>query len=653
MSPLTGKRVAVITETDSDLLFCMKTLDPRLIVAKPSEALAIDWNAVDSIAILGGADAEPLLLPPPLRNRIERECAAGKRVFAEYTGSIGHVYFESPASTRYARLAVVSPDWLPDEPVGALIDDQCGERLRPHAFTCAPVKPLLSYAVAHAHDRMAPADLHEDAASQERALWFEAEGRLLVCAFRLANFVRARHAPHERVRKLIGFILNWLYGAETDLKPFPRSYRVASETRGNEPVTEADIRRTADRALLWIRRSGILLRDGADGAREGLGTEIDYTGRQRVSRYLRVDCIGELAFPFWLHGVLAGDEESRRISENLAAYVFDHYVNREPGPLYGMMRWTDQAWGVCYQDDAARAILPQLFRCFYEGTDNRLRECEDVLQFLIRTTGTDGTRPFRTDNNKLTAEELERLRSTPGNLPSAHYNAYYYAALCIAYRLTGRDEYRRTALAGLSTIMNAYPNTKREQSQTQELCRLILPLSWLYAVTGDELHLQWLYRVARDLQAFAHPCGAYLEWDDGYAAAMRHKAGAGESSLLCRNGDPVADLLYSNNWLAIGWMQAYFITGDSWFKERWTDTARFMAGAQIVSDNPVIDGAWARAFDVERNEVFGSPADAGWGPWAIESGWTVAEITSGLLMGLLESKLKPLHRAERFSSSSS
>jgi hypothetical protein len=121
---------------------------------------------------------------------------------------------------------------------------------------------------------------------------------------------------------------------------------------------------------------------------------------------------------------------------------------------------------------------------------------------------------------------------------------------------------------------------------------------------------------------------------------MRSGMGQGESTLLARNGDPVADLLYSNNWLPIGFMQAYFVTKDDRFLKWWEEHAAFLASAQLASDNPSIDGAWARAFDVNLHEVFGSPADAGWGPWAIESGWTVAEITSGLLMGLLKERLR-------------
>jgi len=654
--PSAKRRLAVIAASDSDLLSCMKTLDPKLAVVHPDDALLLSDHPADAYAVLGGTEPQPLLLPPPVRTFIEREIAAGKRVFAEFTGSIGHVYFEPPSSTRYLRLAVAAEGWLEGEPRGALIDDQCGERLRPHAFACSKTAPLLSYVNVQAHDRIQAHDEEwspEDE-DRERALWFEQNGCLLVCAFRLATFSRARHAPHDRVRKLVRYILGWLGGQEVPDFEYPRHYRLAAAVEplskglrapGSEPGAD-EIRKAAERALAWVERAGILQNEGKDGALEGLGTEIDYTGRQRISRIRRADCIGELAFPYWLHSRISGDARSDRISRRLTGYVLDHYVCREPGPLYGMMRWTDEAWGVCYQDDAARALLPHLFRCLYEGTSERLKDCEDVLLFLVRTTGTDGTRRSRTDNNLLTEEELERLRTTPGNLPSAHYNAYYYAALCLAYRLTGRELFRETAVKGLSSIMAVYPVTKREQSQTQELCRLILPLTWLYAVTGSEEHREWLYRAANDLQAFAHESGAYVEWDDGYLAAMRHKAGEGESSLLARNGDPVADLLYSNNWLPLAWIQAYFVTGDRWFRRKWLDTVRFMLGAQIVSSDPQIDGAWARALDVERMEVFGSPADSGWGPWAIESGWSVAEIAAGLLMGLLEDELLPLHAAD-------
>ena len=53
-----------------------------------------------------------------------------------------------------------------------------------------------------------------------------------------------------------------------------------------------------------------------------------------------------------------------------------------------------------------------------------------------------------------------------------------------------------------------------------------------------------------------------------------------------------------------------------------------------------IDGAWARGYDVDIMEVFGLPNDVGWGPWAVESGWTVAEITAGLYSRHPERQIK-------------
>ncbi|WP_438347627.1 hypothetical protein ACP8HI_18380 [Paenibacillus sp. FA6] len=646
-SSVLKRRVAVITDNDSDMLFLLRTIDQDLLVIKPKDAATVEWNDFDSIAILGGAADKPLILPPSARVKIEQAYNSGKRVFAEFVGSVGDLYFELPASTRYARLVVAKQDWLADEPVGALIDDQCGERLRPHEFTYAKVKPLLYYSVSQAHGKIEPNDMNEQDMIRERALWFEAEEQLLVCAFRLANFSKARHAPLSRTQKLVSFIINWLYGFEisNQIEQFPRHYK--THIISTDEVTPIAIRSSAKHALNWVKQTNILIDDGRGGALEGLGTEIDYNGQQRISPVLRADCIGELGLLFWLHSIAEDDPYSDSVSHHLSDYILDYYVNKEPGPLYGMMRWTDEAWGVCYQDDVARAILPRLLRSYYEQTTNRIDECSDILNFLLSTTGTDGTRKSRTDNNLLTPDELHKLQTTPGDTPSAHYNAYYYAALCIAYQLNKREDYKAAAIKGLSAIMSVYPNTKREQSQTQELCRLILPLAWLYEITKEEQHLQWLYQVSHDLQAFVHPSGAYIEWDEGYGAAMRHEGGSGESSLLGRNGDPVTDQLYSNNWLPIGWMQAYFITGDDWFKERWTETVRFMLSSQIHSVDPMIDGCWTRAFDVELMEVYGNPADVGWGPWAVESGWTVAEIASGLYMGLLEEKLKSVHQRQR------
>ena len=89
--------------------------------------------------------------------------------------------------------------------------------------------------------------------------------------------------------------------------------------------------------------------------------------------------------------------------------------------------------------------------------------------------------------------------------------------------------------------------------------------------------------------------------------------------------------MYSVNWLPIGFAYAYYATGDEWFRTLWKDIVRFCLKTQIISDNPLTNGSWCRAFDMDLREAYGCPHDAGWAPYASETGWTVAEILMGMM----------------------
>jgi hypothetical protein len=637
------KQLAIITTTaDSDLASVLLNSEADTTILRPTDLRRRQLDQFDSFAILGGTDQHPMLLDPRDRKSIEDQIQNGKKVFAEYTASIGNVYFSQPEKTRYERLIYTSENSdIPDLRRGSVLDDQCGMRIKPHDISCSKNTPILQFSRINTHDFIEVTE-SISANISDRALWFDDPGNLLICSFRLANFRRARYAPWTDIKKVIEFINGWLINDHTTLTDYPPSY----ETRiFNYPhPIEKQVKTATQLAMKWFNNAAILIDDGKGGAIEGLGTEIYPDGTQRISTILRADCIGEISLSYLMNYLHTGSQKSLQISTNLTDFIFENYLCQTHNHLSGMMRWTQEAWGVCYQDDVARAIIPQLLKCLYLDTDEHLDKCIQALKFLINTTGTDGTRVFRTDNLDLTPHKIKELRETPGGLASAHYNAYYHAALLLAYKLTNIEEFKATAVTGLITIMNAYPYTTREQSETQEYCRLILPLSWLYWVTNDAEHKKWLYNVTADLKERMHPGGGFLEWDTGYRASMRNDMGEGESSLLTKNGDPVIDLLYSNNWLPMAFIQAGWITGDKQFKELWKVSSSFFANAQIKSENPQINGAWARAYDIQRNEVFGSPADSGWGPWAIESGWTVAEVTSGLYMGLLEERLASFHR---------
>ncbi|MBP1990739.1 hypothetical protein [Paenibacillus eucommiae] len=630
-------RLVVITEAESDLLGILRGLVPSLAVLKPGEITSGALQGCDAIAILGGATSQPIQFRPGERVIVEQHVRKGTRILAEFCTSIGSMFASAPESTRYERIAFVSLDTaIEGVAIGDLLDDQSGLRMKPHAATCASGVPILQYVKQHAHDRVEVTDeIRSEIA--ERALWFEQPDNVLVCSFRLANFLRARFSPQGRVQAVIEYIVGWLLGEQVKLGELPHAYETG-HYNPDEPLAP-QVQRSALLAMQWFRDAGILLDDGKGGVEEGIASEIYHNGEQRMFQWIRSDCIGEVAMSYTMDYLLTGKRESLDISNSLAGVIFNSMQCKDEGDLHGMIRWTDEQWNVCYQDDVARAIVPELLKHVFVGHSDYLQECMHALDFLIRTTGTDGTRFYCTYNSLLSPKEIARLNGTPGDMPSAHFNAYYHAALLLAYKLTGKTEYREVAVRGLTTIMSAYPVTFRVLSQTQEYSRLIYPLSWLYWITGDDEHRDWLYRVSNDLQQFKHPSGAYLEWDEGYTAMMRRKIGEDENSLLAVNGDCVADLLYTNNWLPFAWMQAYWVTKDPFFLEQWNDTAKFLVSAQLHSKYAKINGGWARAFDPEKKEVFGSPADNSWGPWAIESGWTVAEISSGLMMGLLDERL--------------
>ncbi|HUY82085.1 MAG TPA: hypothetical protein VMU92_10220, partial [Acidobacteriaceae bacterium] len=76
--------------------------------------------------------------------------------------------------------------------------------------------------------------------------------------------------------------------------------------------------------------------------------------------------------------------------------------------------------------------------------------------------------------------------------------------------------------------------------------------------------------------------------------------------------------------------------------------AEFLCRIQVRSaEHPELDGAWFRAFDYQLWDYWASNADAGWGAWAIETGWTEAWIASTLAMRQLRTSLWDLTAQSR------
>lgn len=589
----------------------------------PLNTLSFCTDEFDAACILGGNEDRPLILNASLRCCVENMRKEGKPVFTEFVASVGGCYMNTIETVSHHRMVYLQGGLdafgLID---GDILDGHLNECIK-MAFIPQNAVPILvyhSYLCAHDHINLSRNELGN-------GVWalFFAENTL-ISTFRMCNFRRARLAPHKSYEAIITQIVRHLTGEETQVEFPPPVCTFDNNARVDKAE---DVDNAVLRGVNWIKRSGVLVDGGRGGVKEGFSHHINAkNGCQLRTDLVRNDCSSEIAGALLFNAIIQNDFESYKIYSRISDFCFD-YLQVKDGSHKGMLRWSEQAWETCYQDDAARVLLPSLMEENFFGGCKHIKSAYDALDYLAKTTGTDGLRKNRTDICKLSLEKMEQISSLPSGNACAHYNAYYHAALLLAYRAAGAKEYLKIAQKGLEAIMTVYPDTIRETSETEEMCRLIFPLAVLFEITGNDKHKEWLYRVTNDLQKHRHESGGYMEWDTGYKAACSRRE-AGECALLAQNGDPVADLLYSVNWLPLGYSYAYFATGDVFFYDLWKSTARFLLSCQIQSDDLFSDGAWARAFDMERREIYGVPHDVGWSPCCIESGWTVGEILMGL-----------------------
>ncbi len=615
-------RILLIARERTDLGDLLQKCCPDVTVISP-EVQTFDAGCFDALCILGGCEDESLLLSPALRECVEEMREQKKPVFTEFVRSIGGSYLNTQLTTTHHRMVFADKE-LPVEGLstGDVLDGHNNDCID-YCFKNKSAYPILTYhdyVCAHSHVEMD----EETYKKGVWALWF-LDPTTLICSFRLCNFRRARLAPRRCFEALITAILSYLAGERvTPLFEAPVCTYVQKEVK-----CTADVASAVERGLAWYQNAGMLKNGGKDGTFEGFKHHIKaQNGLQVRADDIRTDCTAETAGAFLLHALQTGDAQSRAIADALFAFCF-RYMQIKKGEHKGMIRWTETAWECCYQDDVARVLLPLLLQQHFDGTVPYFKEICAGLDYLVETTGPEGVRVSRTDCPRLTPERREELKKPGVGIPCAHHNAYYHAVLLLAYRAGGDKRYFEVAQRGLSHIMSLYPNTLRETSETEENCRLLLALAVLYEITGEQQHYEWLCRVSSYLEAHRHESGAVPEWDTGYQAKCSRNH-TGECALLAENGDPVAELLYSNNWLPLGYAYAYLATNEARFVEMWNKTASFMLSCQIHSSDPLLDGAWSRAFDLENWESHGVPHDVGWAPCCIESGWTVAEILMGL-----------------------
>jgi hypothetical protein len=615
---------------------------------RPAEAISAAAEGSGVLILADGYPKQPTAIDPAL---LETAAEKKLRVYLEYPAALPGLTFDKPRGTKWER-AVVASDFF-------------GGDLKPMRILAINALQFLPVAVDKPHivaARVAGFDTAPYGLPEKTfPLLFTYRDNVLVATTKLSHFLTARYAPQDAWQTVWTSMLAWLcpnekvarltwtplvrpaYGRD---EPLPAGYEAQAFRRGVEWFLKSN--------LLWP--TGGPESDGSQGIGEAPLSTIKLDGSQTMSRARRGDCNGESAMALAFGGKLLDNSRYATIAKNLLDFYYYTSTackNERGDPkngAYGLIAWgidSQAAYVANYGDDNARLLLGTLATAALTGDD---RWDEPVLRCLLanlRTTGRLGFRGPRIDIPDLTKRGWEHYFKRTFTYYSPHMEAYPLACYLWAYQQTGDTLFYDRAETALGMLMNEYTDGWRWMNGlAQERARILLPLAWLVRVKDTPEHRAWLLKAVDGLLALQAPCGAIRE-ELGkaqgaiYPAPKTNEAyGTTEAPLIQENGDPVSDMLYTTNFAFLGLHEAAAATGDPRIRKAEDKLAEFLCRIQVRSEaQPSLDGGWFRAFDYERWEAWGSNADAGWGAWAIESGWTQAWITSVLAMREMNTSL--------------
>ncbi|NOY57573.1 MAG: hypothetical protein GXO75_01390 [Calditrichaeota bacterium] len=491
--------------------------------------------------------------------------------------------------------------------------------------------------------------------TETHPILFEFPGaNILVSTTKLSHFITGRYSPKDAWKPIWGMIFKWLQ-PEDKMPELDWQETVRPSFRATDKITKEKRLQAVRRGIDWYYNSGMLTKTldskvyGKDGIYECFSSTINYDGSQPVTKNRRSDCASEASMAIAMRGFLARNQRDKSTAGNLQDFVyFNSSLQQGPrgletSPSYGFIDWFvrgDDSKGVYYSDDNARVILGTLTASAAMKTG---RWDDGMLKAILanfRTTGPAGFKPRRLEEPLLQKLGWEHYRNDEYYHYAPHYQSWIWATFLWLYDKTKYAPLLDRSKIGIKNMMEAYPDRWHwTNGLQQERARMILPLAWLVRLEDTAEHRKWLYQIVDDLLAFQDESGAIRE-DLGnvghgkYAPPKSNAAyGTNEAPLIQENGDPVADMLYTSNFAFFSLTEAAAATGDERIKKAVKKLADFMVRIQVRSEtHPELDGAWYRAFDFNRWEYWASNADAGWGVWSTETGWTQAWIATMLMM---------------------
>ena len=503
-------------------------------------------------------------------------------------------------------------------------------------------------------------------------LVFKDGENLWIGTSKLTDFSKLRFMPESKWKPFWESILSELTGNEVTFKEWPKMIAPAYSEKEKLPKTARS--EAIQKGIEWFYNGHFLIHqdwkeswimkyigdgtmpvgpelpedapngDGSLGVLEGHCSAIYKDGRQAYRYWIRDDIQGEASMAFAIAGEVLNNQEYKAVAERLSDYSFKEFQDgprSDPNsPTYGLLGWAYTHKWVYYGDDNARSILGSILAGKVLGTDKWKKNLDAAIEANLNTTGKNGFRGPRLHEQDIQANGLEYYQNRELINPHPHFESWLWACYLWQYANTGDKKYLETAEKGISLTMAAYPDGwSWTNGIQQERARMVLPLAWLYRVSPTEEHKAWIDRITADIAKNQVECGAIREElgdpSKGSYGAERSNAdyGRNEAPLIFRNGDPVADMLYTSNFAVFALNEAACATGDPKIRKMADDLGEFLVRIQARSEKRKnVDGAWFRAFNYRDWDYWASNADAGWGAQSTLTGWIQSWIITTLAL---------------------
>ena len=352
---------------------------------------------------------------------------------------------------------------------------------------------------------------------------------------------------------------------------------------------------------------------------------------------MRPDCNVHSALMFHLLGEYKKEEHWKEVSKNILSYLFDSgYQDMDPtSSSYGFWKWfkfpgdkPDQI----FSDDNGWVAFVLLY--LYRRTGIEEYKVRGLLtaNSLLQTQNRFGLRPEAIREQEIASKGHKFFQDSEESSMNPHFESIVHAAFLQAFIVSKDERYLQIAKKGTTHLLENMDQLKYMYSKTAGYSRFLFSLSHLYALTKEKTFLNGINTVIDYLKEHQHELGGIEEADN----PDPDRYGTEDTGVFRVNGENIADQLYTNNFMIINSWEAWKATNDTRIFAFNNELVQYISDIQIVSVKKEFSGGWMRSFHLDSKEYFGNNGDTGWGAYCIESGWTNAIITTGLLLKELE-----------------